>query len=154
MATLTDEQKIFIIKLTIADVSPNNPFSPMFSDEEYQAFLDFNNGVVRRAIRMAAIAASMLMATVNYKEMVADEQIWSNVSRDYQLALKPLIAEDSINNLPDGIMPYASGISYEDMCKNDSNWDNVRPEIARINRQMHQSIFFNGRVIEWPLIIV
>lgn len=153
MATLTDEQKILIIKLVIGDV-PNNPFYPMFGDDEYLAFLTYSSGVIQRAIRMAAIGASMMLATINYKEMVADEQIWSNVSRDYQTALKALIAEDSIANLPDGIMPYASGISFKDMIENNANWDNVRPEIASINRQMHQSIFFNGRVIEWPLIIV
>lgn len=153
MATLTDEQKIVIMKLVIGDVV-NNPFYPMFQDSEYQAFLDYSNGVIQRAIRMAAIGASMALATINYRERVGDEDIWSNVSRDYQKALQALIAEDSINNLPDGIMPYASGISRKDMLENNTNPDNVRPEISYINREMHQRIYFNGRVIEWPLIIV
>lgn len=153
MATLTDAQKIAIMKLVIGDV-PNNPFYPMFTDDEYQAFLDYNNGVVSRAIRMAAVGAAMMLSTINYKEMVGDEQIWSNVSRDYQKALQALISEDTINNLPDGMMPYASGISLKDMLKNNWDWDNVRPELTRINNDMHRNIFFNGRVIEWPLIIV
>lgn len=153
MATLTDEQKIVIMKLVIGDVV-NNPFYPMFQDSEYQAFLDYSNGVIQRAIRMAAIGASMFLATINYKEMVGDEQIWSNVGRDYQKALQALISENAINNLADGIMPYASGISLEDMLKNNNNPDNVRPEISRINREMHANVFFNNRVIQWPLIIV
>lgn len=153
MATLTDEQKIVIMKLVIGDVV-NNPFYPMFQDSEYQAFLDYSNGVIQRAIRMAAIGASMFLATINYKEMVGDEQIWSNVGRDYQKALQALISENAINNLADGIMPYASGISLEDMLKNNNNPDNVRHEISRINREMHANVFFNNRVIQWPLIIV
>lgn len=153
MATLTDDQKIVIMKLVIGDV-PNNPFYPMFSDVEYQAFLDYSNGVIQRAIRMAAIGASMMLATINYKEMIGDEQIWSNVSRDYQKALQALISESAINNLADGIMPYASGISRKDMADNNANWDNVRPEISYINREMHANVFFNNRVIQWPLIIV
>lgn len=153
MATLTDEQKIVIMQLVIGDV-PNNPFYPMFAVEEYQAFLSYSNGVVQRAIRMAAIGASMMLATINYKEMVGDEQIWTNVGRDYQKALQALISESAINNLADGIMPYASGISLEDMLKNNNNPDNVRPEISRINREMHANVFFNNRVIQWPLIIV
>ena len=153
MATLTDAQKIVIMKLVIGDVA-NNPFYPMFQDSEYQAFLDYSNGVIQRAIRMAAIGASMALATINYKEMVGDEQIWSNVGRDYQKALQALISESAINNLADGIMPYASGISLEDMLKNNNNPDNVRPEISRINREMHANVFFNNRVIQWPLIIV
>jgi hypothetical protein len=153
MATLTDDQKMMIIRLVIGDV-PNNPFYPMFIDEEYLAFLSYNKGVVQRAIRMAAIGASMMLATINYKEMVGDEQVWSNVSRDYQKALQALISESAINNLADGIMPYASGISYKDMASNNANWDNVRPEISYINREMHANVFFNNRVIQWPLIIV
>lgn len=153
MATLTDDQKIMLIKITIGDV-PNNPFYPMFTDDEYLAFLNFSGGVVQRAIRMAAVGAAMMLSTINYKEMVGDEQIWSNVSRDYQKALQALISEATINNLPDGMMPYASGISYEEMWKNNADWNNVRPELTRINRELHQNIFFNGRIIEWPLIIV
>lgn len=154
MATpLTDAQKIVLMKLVIGDV-PNNPFYPMFTDDEYTAFLSYNSGVVQRSIRMAAVGAAMMLATMNYKEVVGDEQIWSNTSRDYQKALEALITDDAINNLPDGMMPYASGISLEDMLKNNWNFDSVRPELTRINNQMHQNIFFNGRVIEWPLIIV
>lgn len=153
MATLTDEQKIVIMKLVIGDVV-NNPFYPMFQDSEYQAFLDYSNGVIQRAIRMAAIGASMALATINYKEMVGDEQIWSNVGRDYQKALQALISESAINNLADGIMPYASGISRKDMLENNADPNNVRPEISYINREMHQNVFFNRRIIEWPLIIV
>lgn len=153
MATLTDAQKIVLMKLVIGDVV-NNPFYPMFTDEEYQAFLTYTNGVVQRAIRMAALGASMMLSTINYKEVVGDEAIWSNVSRDYQNALKDLINESAINGLPDGIMPYASGISLSDILQNNWNFDNVRPELTRINNQMHKNIFFNGRVIEWPLVIV
>lgn len=153
MATLTNEQKITLIKLTIGDV-PGNPFYPMFQDADYQLYLDYNNGVVNRAIRMAAIAASMFLSTINYKEMVGEEQIWTNVSRDYQKALQALISEHSINNLPDGIKPYASGISWGDMLANNANPDNVRPELTRINNQMHYLILVNRRILEWPLVIV
>lgn len=153
MPSLTDPQKIALIKLVIGDI-PSNPFYPMFQDSDYQTFLDYNNGVVQRSIRMAAVGAAMMLATMNYREQVGDEQIWSNVSRDYQKALEALISDDAINNLPDGMMPYAAGISLEDMLKNNWDWDNVRPELTRINNQMHKNIFFNGRVIEWPLCIV
>jgi hypothetical protein len=154
MATpLTDDQKIFLMKLVIGDV-PNNPFYPMFSNDEYLAFLNYTNGVVQRAIRMAAIGASMMLATINYKEVVGDEQIWSNVSRDYQKALKDLISESAINALPDGIMPYASGISWQDIHANNNNPDNVRPELTKINIQQHYLVFGNRRVLEWPLVIV
>lgn len=153
MATLTNEQKITLLKLTIGDI-PGNPFYPMFQDSDYQLFLDYNSGVINRAIRMAAISASMYLATINYKEMVGEEEIWSNVSRDYQKALKALISEDSINNLPDGIKPYASGISWQDMMANNSNRDNVRPQLTTINNDMHYLVFINRRILEWPLVIV
>lgn len=150
---LTDEQKITLIKLTIGDI-PGNPFYPMLQDSDYQLFLDYNGGVVNRATRMAAISASMYLSTINYKEMVGDEQIWSNVSRDYQAALQNLISEKSINNLPDGMKPYASGISWGDMLANNGKPDNVRPQLTTINNSMHYIVFVNRRILEWPLVIV
>lgn len=153
MANLTDEQKITLIKLAIGDV-PGNPFYPMYQDSDYQMYLDYNSGNIRRSIRFAAVAASMMLATINYREMVGDEDIWSNVGRDYQNALKELISEDSVTNLPDGIMPYASGISWGDMLTNNANPDNVRPELTKINNQQHYLVFVNRRILEWPLVIV
>lgn len=150
---LTDAQKITLVKLTIGDI-PGNPFYPMFQDSDYEMFLSYNGGVVNRTVRMAAISASMYLSTINYKEMVADEEIWTNVGKDYQAALKELISEKSINNLPDGLKPYASGISWGDMLANNQNPDNVRPSLTTINNSMHYIVFVNRRILEWPLIIV
>ena len=149
----TDEQKITLIKLTIGDI-PGNPFYPMLQDTDYQLFLDYNNGVVQRAIRMAAISASMYLSTINYREVCGDEELWTNVGKDYQAALQALISEKSINNLPDGLKPYASGISWGDMLANNQNPDNVRPSLTTINNSMHYIVFVNRRILEWPLVIV
>ncbi len=151
--TLTDEQKITLIKLTIGDV-PGSPFYPIFQDSDYELFLLQGSGVLYRAIRLAAIGASMLLAQMNYREVVGDEEIWSNVGRDYQNALKALISEHSVNNLPDGLKPYASGISWNDMVANNADWDNVRPKLTQINNQMDYLIFINRKIMEWPLVIV
>lgn len=153
MPVLTDAQKIIIIRLAIGDVQ-NNPFYPMFSDDDYTAFLTYCNGVIQRAIRIAAIGASMQLSTVNYREKVGDEDIWSNVSRDYQKALKELISEHSEYSLPDGAMPYAAGISWADMQQNNWDKDNVRPELTKINMEQHYNIYVNRRSLEWPLAIV
>lgn len=125
---LTDVE---IVRLLIGD-TPTSPFYQLFSDEEVQQFLDLNGGNVRQAARMAAIAASMQLAGWTSRERVGDIEVWSNLSTQYLKALENLINDSSAGNLPNGLMPYASGISWDDFCANNSNPDNIRSPLTKI----------------------
>lgn len=125
---LTDIQ---VVRLLIGD-TPTSPFYQLFTDEEIQQFLDLNGGSVRQAARMAAIAASMQLAGWTTRERTADIEVWSSLSTQYLKALENLINDSSAGNLPNGLMPYASGISWEDMCANNANPDNVRSPLTKI----------------------
>lgn len=125
---LTD---IEVVRLLIGD-TPTSPFYQLFTDEEIQQFLDLNGGSVRQAARMAAIAASMQLAGWTTRERTGDIEVWSSLSTQYLKALENLINDSSAGNLPNGLMPYASGISWEDMCANNANPDNVRSPLTKI----------------------
>jgi hypothetical protein len=125
---LTDVEKV---RLLIGD-TPTSPFYQLFTDEEVQQFLDLNGGNVRQASRMAAIAASMQLAGWASRERVGDIEVWSNLSTAYLKALENLINDSSASNLPNGLMPYASGISWEDMKANNTNPDNVRSPLTQV----------------------
>lgn len=125
---LTDVEKV---RLLIGDV-PTSPFYQLFSDEEIQEFLDLNGGNVLQAARMAAIAASMQLAGYNTRERVGDEEIWNSLSTQYLKALQNLIDTPTAYTLPNGLMPYAAGISWTDVKSNNSNCDNVRPPLTQI----------------------
>lgn len=125
---LTDVE---FVRLLIGD-TPTSPFYQIFSDEEIQQFLDANGGNVRQASRMAAIAASMQLAGWTSRERTGDLEIWSNLSTAYLKALENLINDSGASNLPNGLMPYASGISWDDICRNNANKDNVRSPLTKI----------------------
>lgn len=125
---LTD---VAIVRLLIGD-TPTSPFYQLFTGEEIQQFLDLNGGNVRQAARMAAIAASMQLAGWTTRERTGDVEVWSSLSTQYLKALENLINDSSAGNLPNGLMPYASGISWEDICANNANPDNVRSPLTKI----------------------
>ena len=81
---------------------------------------------------MAAIAASMQLAGWTSRERVGDIEVWSNLSTAYLKALENLINDSSSASIPNGLMPYASGISWADMCANNANPDNVRSPLTQI----------------------
>ena len=126
---LTDVETV---RLLIGDL-PNSPFYQLFDDESIQQFLDLNGGNVRQAARMAAIAASMQLAGWNTRESTGDISVWNELSTAYLKALDNFINDSSSASIPNGLMPYASGISYADMWANNDNPDNVRPALTQIS---------------------
>ena len=126
---LTDVE---VVRLLIGD-TPTSPFYQLFTDEEIQQFLDMNGGNVMQAARMAAIAASMQLAGWTTRERTGDIEVWSSLSTQYLKALENLINDSSSASIPNGLMPYASGISWADMCANNANPDNVRSPLTQIN---------------------
>jgi len=118
------------VNLLIGNI-PSNPFYPLFSNEEIQQFLDLNNQNVVAAARMAAISASFSIAGYSTRERTGDIEIWNNYASNYLKALQNLI-DNPIVNLPNGMMPWAGGISWADVCANNHNPDNVRPKLTQI----------------------
>ena len=125
---LTDVETV---RLLISDL-PNSPFYQLFDDESIQQFLDLNGGNVRQAARMAAIAASMQLAGWNTRESTGDISVWNELSTAYLKALDNFINDSSSASIPNGLMPYASGISWADVCANNANPDNVRSPLTQI----------------------
>lgn len=125
---LTDVETV---RLLIGDL-PNSPFYQLFDDESIQQFLDLNGGNVRQAARMAAIAASMQLAGWNTRESTGDISVWNELSTAYLKALDNFINDSSSASIPNGLMPYASGISWADVCANNANPDNVRSPLTQI----------------------
>lgn len=125
---LTPEETV---RLLIGDIAAS-PFYPLFTAEEIQQFLDLNGQNIRQAARMAAISASMLLAGYNTREITGDIHVYNEVSSQYRRALENFINDSSSANLPNGLMPYASGISWADFNANNNNPDNIRSPLTQI----------------------
>lgn len=109
-----------------------SPFYQMLDDDEIQFFLDINGQNVMAAARQAAVSISLQLAGWTSRERVGDIEVWSNLSTAYLKALENLINDKSPGNLPNGLMPYASGISWDDFCANNANPDNIRSPLTKI----------------------
>lgn len=123
-------EKIRQVRLMIGD-SPGSPFYPLFDDDEIAQFLIMNNWNVRRATRMAAIAASMNFAQMVYRERTGDIEVWNNVSLQYLKALDNIIDEGSAANLG-ALRPYFGGIDWCTVKKYENDPNNVRSPLATV----------------------
>lgn len=90
MAAMTDEEKIALIRLRIADV-PSSPLYPLFTDAEYLSMLNSVNGNVDRATVMAAISAAMQVSSISSREVIDDLSIQNDIASNYLKALDYLI---------------------------------------------------------------
>lgn len=120
------------VRLFIGDV-PTSPFYQLFTDDEIQSFIDMGGGNIMQAARLAAIAASFQLAGWTTRERTGDIEVWSSLSTQYLKALDNLIKDPSFKTIPSGLMPYAAGISWEDVCNNEKNPDNVKPKLTNIS---------------------
>jgi hypothetical protein len=118
------------VRLLIGDI-PGSPFYPLYTDEQIQEFLDLSNQNIQQAARLAAISASFILAGWSTRERTGDIEVWNSLSTQYLKALENLI-NNPIQELPNGMMPYAGGISWADVCANNSNPDNVRGRLTQI----------------------
>jgi len=125
---LTD---VGVVRLLIG-LTPANPFNNYMTDEEIQWFIGYNSGNLRQAARMAAASLALSLTSVNTREITGDIHVYNDIARAYTAALNAFITDSNANNLPNGLMPYASGISWEDICANNANPDNVRSPLTKI----------------------
>ncbi len=122
-------EPIEVVRLRTGDVE-GNPLYPILTDEQIQYFLDLHSGNILAASKDCALAIVMQFAGIPQREKVGDIEVWRSVD-SYLNALKFLISNPSIS-LPNGLMPWAGGISKEEMCLNNSNPDLVKFPLENI----------------------
>lgn len=104
----TTEEKIAFIKLRIGDVT-TNPIYPMFSDEDYSMVLGTVSGSIDKATRIMAISATMLIGSINTREVIGDLTIENSFAPNYLKAMDYLI-NDPVARIPANLMPWVAGL--------------------------------------------
>lgn len=122
--------QIEIIRMLVGDTE-SSPFYPVLSDEQYQALIDLYGPSTQNVVKWAAASIALTIAGYNIRERVGDEEIWNNYASNYLKALQAII-DNPIISIPNGMMPWAGGISWVDVCANNSNPDNVRSPLTQI----------------------
>lgn len=130
MNELTDEEKIQLIRLLIGDIS-TSPFYPLFQDDDLYPFLTVTSGDVMNAAKFAAISASMMLAGWSTRERTGSIEVWNSLSTNYLKALDYLI-NNSNKTIPNGLMPWAAGISRVEMEQMLCDPDRVRNKLIDV----------------------
>lgn len=116
---LTSIQKV---RLEIAD---NDAALPILSDEEYQYFLDKNNGSIKRAALDAAKTVLFKLSMLASEQTVDIFTVRGKASADsYKEALKLYIKNPDLNGIFSNITSYFGGISKADIQSVIDNTDN------------------------------
>ena len=103
--TMTDEEKVALLRLLIADTE-KSPFYPLFSSEELLQLINLSGGDVRKASITAAISASMMVGSYSSREQIGDLVIVNDYAKNYAAALNHLITNPSFL-IPDNLIPWS-----------------------------------------------
>lgn len=113
--SLTDQ-----IRLFVGDIWTDIEY---LSDSEYQYFLQKNNGSIQASIMDAARCILMKVSRFT-RERTGDIEVYgAEFFKNYLAALNKILTDPFLGL--GGLVPWAGGISYEDMRKNNENLDNV-----------------------------
>lgn len=130
------------IRLITGDTDPVYEF---LDDATYQYALDSNNQNEKQAALETAryILANIARFT---RERTGDIEVYGNeFFKNYRNYLLELVNNPNFSSiLP---MPYAGGISKQDMLDNDTNEDNVRPQPYRgfsTDEHVYEEIKYDG----------
>lgn len=108
------------VRLNVGDIWQD---MELLSDADYQYFLDKYSGSVRRATLDAARAILFKISRFS-RERTGDIEVYgAEWFKNYRSALLDMIRNPELSLSV--AIPYAGGISKEDMRTNDSNSDNV-----------------------------
>jgi hypothetical protein len=110
------------IKAITGDVC-GNPLFPILDDDTYDYLLGTTGGNIWQAATKAAIIISMRIAAFPSREKAGHVEVWNNYSTAYLAALTNIIKTPA-SLLSSKIIPYAGGISKQDIYSNDANQDN------------------------------
>lgn len=132
---LTDVE---LVNLSIGN-TPSNPYYPILSEVEVQSILDSVDGDVHLAVKKAASNASFVVISIPNREKIGDIEMWNEYSKNYLLALRNLL-EDNSYTLPKGLMPYAGGIHSDDFNRAEMDRNRNQSKIAEVVRVTRRKV--------------
>jgi hypothetical protein len=116
-----------LIEQVRLNVGDNSIDFQILTDDTYQFLLDKYTNNVNRSSLDAARYIMFELTKFPTRERTGQIEVWNEWVNAYRKALELFIKDP---NLSLGVlMPYAGGISKEDMYQNDANNDNVRPQV-------------------------
>lgn len=134
MAIYTPEEqtKIDLVRL-LTGTGPSSVLYELRTDDDIASVLVMQNWNVSNAAKWVALGMAAEVSTWNYRERVSEEDVWSNIGRDYQAFTKTLLDQLGKDISSISLSPYAGGISISDWISNCRNPDVIRSKLSKIS---------------------
>lgn len=133
MAYTPEEQtKVDLVRL-LTGTGPSSALFELRTDDDIASVLVMQNWNVVKASKWVALGVAAEVSAWNYRERVGEEDVWSNIGRDYQGFVKTLLAELGNDIASMNISPYVGGVSLSDWVSNCRNPDIIRSKLSKIN---------------------
>lgn len=116
------------VRLYVGDVSPT---MPILSDADYEYFLAQNNQNVKRSAIVAAQAILFQFSQLVEERIGTLEFNGGQAANNYRQALMMFLNNPNFSVALEGALPYAGGISKQDIQNNIDNTDNQVVDITR-----------------------
>lgn len=113
------------LRYNVGDISEDFKILP---DATYEWLLAKYSNNVNAAIKDAARFCLFGLASFPTRERTGQIEVWNDWANTYRKALEHLLKDQTLS-LGSLLIPYAAGISKEDMLNNDMVLDNMRPGI-------------------------
>lgn len=102
----------------------------IMTDEEIEGYLTMCNGDMLQAARWATRSMMNWIAGVSTKELCGDIEVWSDFGKNYIKAAQAFLDDKTLFRVvPSGVMPYAAGVSLEDIIASLNDPDNPKSSI-------------------------
>jgi hypothetical protein len=118
-----------LIEQVRLNVGDNNAEFQILPDDTYQWLLDKYSNNVNRSSMDAARYILFELTKFPTRERTGQIEVWNEWVNAYRKALELFIKDPNLTVMIP--VPYAGGISKDDMRQNDSDNDNVRPAIHK-----------------------
>ncbi len=118
-----------LIEQVRLNVGDNNAEFQILPDDTYQWLLDKYSNNVNRSSMDAARFILFELTKFPTRERTGQIEVWNEWVNAYRKALELFIKDPNLTVMIP--VPYAGGISKDDMYLNDSDNDNVRPAIHK-----------------------
>ncbi len=113
------------LRYNVGDISEDFQILP---DSTYEWLLTKYSNNISACIKDAARFCLFGLANFPTRERTGQIEVWNDWANTYRKALEYLL-KDTTLSLGGVLVPYAGGISKEDMANNDAVIDNLRPRL-------------------------
>ena len=123
--------KISLVRILVGDTT-GSIFYPMVSDGEIITMLNFEGDNILRSAKRIATTIAFLLSNHQTREKTYDIEVWNESCKAYKDVLDLFINDNSSLNIPNGLVPYAAGISESDYKGYRDNPDTRRSSLSQI----------------------